>query len=149
MPPENQSQSPGAPGQVWRASFRAFFVYYVAIFLVAAGPFNPNFPLPAWAAWPIGALLILVVVYSRWGQEYHLTASGVVKVWRVPAKRAEIRWENLGEVVVLRGATQSLLKVGTLVLPDTSGGPDLIWYGLSRPQEVKDLIDSRRAGEKT
>jgi hypothetical protein len=139
----DKTASPGAD-LVFRAGFRAFFVYYAAIFLVVLGPFNPNFPLPLWAGWLIGALLILVVVYSKWGQEYHLSDRGVAKVWKVPARRIEISWQNLGEVVVLRGVTQSLLKVGTLVLRNEAGGPDLIWYGLARPQEVKDLIEARR-----
>ena len=64
--------------------------------------------------------------------------------WRWTGRRQEIPWEKLGDVVVLRGLTQSMLQVGNLLMKDTAGGPDLFWFGLADPKAVKDLIEERR-----
>jgi hypothetical protein len=132
--------------QVFRPVGRAFFVYYAWIAVWLLGPvINPGVGVPVW----LGVLLALpvaaAVVYMKWGQEYRLTSRGVVKRWRWPSPREqEIPWERLGEVLVRRGFTQSLLRVGNLILPDASGGPDMFWFGLSEPKEIKALIDGRR-----
>jgi hypothetical protein len=69
----------------------------------------------------------------------------VAKVWRWPARRQEITWDHLGEIVVLKGLTQSMLQVGNLLIKDTAaGGTDMFWFGLSNPKEVAGLIEERR-----
>ncbi len=85
------------------------------------------------------------MIYLRWGQEYRITSRGVSRLVRWPApQRQEVAWGSLGEVQVRRGLTQSLLRVGNLVLEDKSGGPALFWFGLSYPQEVKAAVEERR-----
>jgi len=132
--------------QVFRPVGRAFLVYYVWIAVWLLGPpINPAMGVPVW----LGVLLALpvaaAVVYMKWGQEYRLTSRGVVKSWRWPSPHEqEIPWDRLGEVLVRRGFTQSLLRVGNLILQDTSGGPGMFWFGLSEPKEIKALIDGRR-----
>jgi hypothetical protein len=125
---------------------RAFFVYYVAMAICFLGPrINPDVGLPVWLGTVLGLILVAAVVYMKWGQEYRLTPQGVVKIIRWPTpRRLEISWANLGEIRVLRGLTQSLLRVGNLVIKDTSGGPDLFWFGLSHPKEIQEEIGRRR-----
>jgi hypothetical protein len=85
------------------------------------------------------------VIYQKYGQEYRVTSMGVVRSWRWPSPRKqEIAWENLGEILVLRGLTQTILQVGNLAFRDKAGGPELFWYGLLNPKDVKDLIERKR-----
>ncbi len=134
------------PDQTFRPCGRAFFVYYVAMFICFLGPaINPAVGLPAWLGFILGLVLVAAVIYLRWGEEYHLTTHGLIKVWLWPKRRQEeIAWENLGEVVVRRGMTQSLLGVGNLAIQDKKQNYEMLWSGLSHPQEVKALIERRR-----
>lgn len=131
---------------VFKPSGRAFFVHYVAMFLVFGGPrLNPEVGLPVWLGTILGLIVLAAVIYQKYGQKYRVTSRGVARVWRWPSPRKqEISWENLGEVLVLRGLTQSILQVGNLAFQDKTGGPQMFWYGLLNPKEAKALIDGKR-----
>jgi hypothetical protein len=139
-------EAAAASEPVYAPCGRAFFVYYVAMAICFLGPrLNPAVGLPVWLGTILGLILVAVVVYMKWGQEYRLTPQGVAKIIRWPSpQRQEISWADLGEVTVVRGLTQSLLRVGNLILKDTSGGPEMFWFGLSNPKEIKEEIERRR-----
>jgi hypothetical protein len=141
---ENETSTPG--DLVFKPSARAFFVYYVAMALVFLGPrFNPDVGLPVWLGTVLGLIVVAAVIYQKYGTEYHVTSRGVVRVWRWPSpRRQEIPWEHLGEIMVLRGVTQTVLQVGNLAFVDKSGGPEMFWFGLLNPKDVKDLIGGKR-----
>jgi hypothetical protein len=141
---ENEIFTPG--DHVFKPCTRAFFVYYVAMALVFLGPrINPEVGLPVWLGTILGLIIVAAVIYQKYGTEYHVTSQGVARVWRWPTpRRQEIPWEHLGEVMVLRGLTQTMLQVGNLAFPDKSGGPEMFWFGLANPKDVKDLIDRKR-----
>lgn len=129
---------------VYRPCGRAFFVHYVAMAICFLGPrINPAVGLPVWLGLVLGLLLVAAVIYMRWGQEYQVTPQGVSKVWRWTGRREEVSWENLGEILVRRGLTQTLLRVGNLIIRDKSGGPGLFWFGLGDPKGVKALLEER------
>jgi hypothetical protein len=132
------------PIQVWRPCARAFFVYYVAMAIFFFGPLiNPEAWLsPRWGL--ILGLMVMAAVAYQWNQEYHITQEGLSKIWRWPQRRHDIPWESVGEVVVRRGLTQTLLRVGNVFIKDNTGGPAMFWFGLDDPKEVKDIIESRR-----
>lgn len=140
------SEATSSSDLIFKPCGRAFFVYYVAMFLCFAGPrLNPEVGVPVWLGTILGVLVVLAVVYMKYGQEYRVTARGVAKAVRWPSPRTqEITWANLGDVVVTRGLTQTMLQVGNLVLMDKTGGPELFWFGLLNPKEVKEAIDARR-----
>ncbi len=131
---------------------RAFFVYYVAIAICLLGPrINPNlrlfgdFYFSATLGTVLGLIIIALVAYLKVGREYRITPRGVTTAWRWPSPRQEeIAWPDLGEVLVRRGLTQTILKVGNLIIQDKSGGPAMFWFGLADPKEVKAEIDRRR-----
>jgi len=131
---------------VFKPCARAFFVYYVAMAICFLGPrINPAMGFPVWLGTLLGLILVAAVIYQKYGREYQVTSRGVAKVRRWPSpRRQEIAWENLGEVVVLRGLTQSVLQVGNLAFADKSGGPEMFWFGLANPKDVKDRIDRKR-----
>ena len=138
--------------QVFKPCGRAFFVYYVAIAIFLLGPrFNPDvylfgvFHFSAAVGTILGLLVIALVIYLKLGREYRLTPRGVVMLWRWPSPRQqEITWKNLGDVLLRRGLTQSILRVGNLIIRDKSGGPDIFWFGLANPKEVQAEIERRR-----
>jgi hypothetical protein len=138
-------KSPGSSEDiVIRPCVRAFFVYYVAMAICFLGPsINPAVGVPVWLGFILGALVVAAVVYMR-GQTYHITAKGLSKTWRWPAQRQDIPWENLGEVQVRRGLTQTLLQVGNLYIVDQVRGDNMFWFGLADPKAVKARIDERR-----
>jgi hypothetical protein len=133
-----------ASTQVFRPCGRAFFLHYLAMAICFFGPsINPKVGLPVWAGIVLGLIILAAVVYMRWGQEYQVTSKGVGKVWRWGGRREEIPWENLGEVLVRRGLSQTLLRVGNLLIRDKSGGPGLFWFGLADPKAVKEMMEAR------
>lgn len=137
---------PGAPlaVQTFRPCGRAFYLYYFAMFLCFVGPvINPEVGLPVWLGWLLGVILLAAVFYQI-TQEYQITPTGVRKVIKWPAAVQEIPWENLGEIKVVRGFTQTMLRVGNLRFDDKTGGPPLFWFGLSDPKAVKEAVEARR-----
>ncbi|MEJ2671098.1 MAG: hypothetical protein P8168_02625 [Deltaproteobacteria bacterium] len=144
--PESDNQIFTTGEIVFRPCARSFFVYYLAMFLVFLGPrFNPEVGLPVWLGTLLGIIIVIAVIYRKYGTEYQVSSQGVARVWRWPSlHRQEIAWENLGEVRVLRGLTQTLLQVGNLAFADKSGGLVMFWHGLPNPQDIKDLIDRKR-----
>ncbi len=143
MAPE--MSSPPRSEQEWQASGRAFFVYYVAIALCGLGPLiNPEVGLPPWLGLALAVVLVAVVLYRKGGQEYQATSRGVRVVWRWPQRQEEIPWEDLGDIQLKRGLTQTLLNVGNLFITDKAGQKQLLWYGLADPKGVKAALEARR-----
>lgn len=132
--------------EVLRPVGRAFFVYYVWILVWLLGPrINPALGVPVWLGVVLALPVAAAVVYMKWGQEYQLTPRGVVKAVRWPSpRRQEIVWGAVGEVQARRGLTQTLLRVGNLLIHDLSGGPPMFWFGLADPKTIKEKIERRR-----
>ena len=144
--PEIETEIATPTELVFKPTARAFFVYFVALALVVLGPrLNPDVGLPIWLGNLLGIIIVAVLIYQKYGTEYQVTSQGVARIWRWPSpRRQEIAWADLGEVVVLRGLTQTLLQVGNLALADKSGGSNMFWYGLPHPNEIKEDIDRMR-----
>ena len=140
------NEIPTSGDLVFKPCARAFFVYFVALALVVLGPrLNPAVGVPVWLGTLLGIIVLVAIIYQKYGQEYQVTSRGVAKVTRWPSpRRQEIAWENLEDILVLRGLTQTMLQVGNLAFRDKAGGPEMFWYGLLNPKDVKDLIDEKR-----
>ncbi|MCX5892132.1 MAG: PH domain-containing protein, partial [Deltaproteobacteria bacterium] len=94
----------------------------------------------------LGFIIIALVISLKMGREYRLTPRGVTLVWRWPSPRQqEITWNNLGDVLLRRGLTQTILRVGNLIIKDKSGGPEMFWFGLANPKEIQAEIERRRS----
>jgi hypothetical protein len=141
---DNETSTSGE--MVFKPCARSFFIYFVALALVFLGPrINPDVGLPVWLGDILGFVILAFFIYRKYGTEFQITARGVARVWRWPSlRRQEIAWANLGEVMVLRGLTQSLLQVGNLAFTDKTGGPEMFWFGLSHPKDLKEQIERMR-----
>jgi PH (Pleckstrin Homology) domain-containing protein len=148
----SEKEKAPAPEQILVPCGRAFFVYYVGIVILLLGPrLNPEvrifgvFHFSPAVGTLLGLAFVALVVYLKLGREYRISQEGLATRWRWPSPRQqEITWDNLGDVRLRRGLTQSLLRVGNLVIGDKSGGPELFWYGLANPKEVQEEIERRR-----
>jgi hypothetical protein len=130
---------------IWRPSYRAFFVYYVAIIVAVFGPLiNPQVGLYPYVGFVIGLLVFAVFILGKFGQEYRATARGLKRVGFWPAKETEITWPEVGEIFIQRGLTQTLLNTGNVVVRDKQGAPRLCWERLADPQGVKAALEARR-----
>jgi hypothetical protein len=134
-----------SPDTVWRPSYRAFFVYYVAIAVTVFGPLiNPQVGLYPYVGFVIGLLVLAVFILGKFGQEYRATRTGLKRVGFWPAKETEILWPEVGEISVQRGLTQTLLNAGNVVIHDKQGVPRMCWERLADPQNVKAALEARR-----
>ena len=131
---------------VWRPSYRAFFVYYVAIAVAVFGPLiNPAVGVPPWVGFLLGLAVLAALALRKFGQEYRATPQGLKRVSFWPAEEEEIAWPDLGEIKVERGLTQTLLNVGNLVIQDKKGVARLSWERLADPKGVKAVLEDRKA----
>ena len=131
---------------VWRPSYRAFFVYYVAIAVAVFGPLiNPAVGVPPWVGFLLGLAVLAALALRKFGQEYRATPQGLKRVGFWPAVEEEIAWSDVGEIKVERGLTQTLLNVGNLVIQDKKGVARLSWERLADPKGVKAVLEDRKA----
>lgn len=134
-----------SPEAVWRPTYRAFFVYYVAIAVAIFGPsINPAVGVPPWLGLVAGLLVFALVGLRKFGQEYRASPSGLKRINFWPAGEEDLAWPEVGEVRVQRGLTQTLLNTGTVVIHDKQDVPRLVWERLADPQGVKAALEARR-----
>jgi hypothetical protein len=131
---------------VWRPSYRAFFVYYVAIAVAVFGPLiNPTLGVPPWLGFVLGLAIFAALALRKFGQEYRATPQGLKRVSSWPAVEEEIAWAEVEEIKVERGLTQTLLNAGNLVIQDKKGVTRLSWERLADPKGVKAVLEDRKA----
>lgn len=131
---------------VWRPSYRAFLVFYVAIAVAVFGPLiNPAVGVPPWVGFVLGLAVLAALALLKFGQEYRATPQGLKRVGFWPAVEEEIAWPEVGEIKVERGLTQTLLNAGNIVICDKKGVPRLNWERLADPKGVKAALEDRKA----
>ncbi len=131
---------------VWRPSYRAFFVYYVAVAVAVFGPLiNPAVGVPPWLGLVLGLAILAALALRKFGQEYRATPQGLKRVSSWPAVEEEIAWPEVGEIKVERGLTQTLLNAGNLVIKDKKGVTRFSWERLADPKGVKAVLEDRKA----
>lgn len=131
---------------VWRPSYRGFLVYYIAFAVAFFGPMiNPAVGVPVWLGVLLGLAVLVVFVLRKFGQEFRATPEGVKRVNYWPAAQEKLAWPEVGEIKVLRGLTQTLLNVGSLLIHDKAGQPRLSWERLADPKGVKASLERRQA----
>ncbi|MFP3867064.1 MAG: hypothetical protein ACLFUU_02750 [Desulfobacteraceae bacterium] len=136
--------------RVLSPSWRAFLVYYVAIALCVLGPYlNPQFSqqlgLTPQRGLIIGIILLLGVFYLKWNQEYHISPQGISRIRRFPAQLERLAWTEVDQIEMRRGLTQTLLRVGNVIVKPQSADKSVIMlYGIEHPKEIKELMERAR-----
>lgn len=139
---------PVRPRQIFTTSWAAFYLYYLAMAICWFGPqLNPEFATRIFLTPTLGMLLGLVllgaVLFLKFGQYYEMDATGVRKVQRYPARADLLRWSEIRSVSVRVGLTQTLLRVGSVVI-EPHQGEEMVWYGVESPKLVKNLLERGR-----
>ncbi len=135
-----------------KPSWKSYFVFYAAIVIFGLGPLlNPEAPISREIGGVIAALLVAFIILIRQYSSYKYGAGifsrefgwgGLVQVKKMPL--AEI-----DSVIVRRGVVHRLVGIGHLQFqPATAGSPDLWWFGLDQPFEVKKRVEQILRREK-
>jgi hypothetical protein len=128
-----------------KPSWKSYFVFYVAILIFGVGPvLNPEAPLSREAGGLVAALLVTFIILVRQYSSYKYAAGifsrefgkgGLVQVKKMPLG-------SIASVVVRRGVVHRLVGIGHLQFqPATVGSPDLWWFGVDQPFEVKERVE--------
>ena len=128
-----------------KPSWKSYFVFYAAILIFGVGPvLNPEAPLSREVGILIAVVLVAFIVLIRQYSSYRYAAGifsrefgrgRLVQVKKLPL-------EEIASVVVRRGVVHRLVGIGHLHFqPATAGTPDLWWYGLDQPFEVKRKVE--------
>ncbi len=140
-----EETSTGMPKKVFSTSWAAFYLYYVAIAICWFGPqLNPEFAarilLSPTLGMFLGLVLLAAVFFLKFGQHYEMDAEGVRKVQRYPARQDLLRWQDIRQISVRIGLTQTLLGVGSIVIHPHQG-EEMVWYGVESPRIIKNLLE--------
>lgn len=134
-------------------AWKSYFVFYAAIVIFGLGPmFNPEAPLTRPSGFLVAAVLIVFVILKRNKTVYRFSEQGVSKEirWGGQAQTRKLPLSDLASVAVRRGVVHRLIGVGHLQFrANKAGAPDLWWYGVDRPFEVKEKIETAWLGKKT
>ncbi len=88
----------------------------------------------------LGLLLLGGVLYLKFGQQYEVDAAGVKTNWRYPPREQLIRWQEIDQITVRAGLTQTLLGIGNIAIKPRQG-EEMVWYGLESPKVVKTFLE--------
>lgn len=136
---------PQRPKKVFTPSWAAFYLYYVAMAICWFGPqVNPEFAARIFLTPTLGMLLGLVllgaVLFLKFGQHFEMDAEGVRRIQRYPAREDLLRWHEIRGITVRVGLTQTLLRIGSVVIQPHQG-EEMVWYGVESPKLVKTLLE--------
>ena len=141
----NTSGNRGVPGRIFTSTWSAFYLYYLAIVICWFGPqLNPAFAAKLYLTPPVGFILGLLllggVLYLKFGQQYEVNAAGVKTSWRYSPREQLIRWQEIEQITVRAGLTQTLLGIGNIAIKPRQG-EEMVWYGLKSPKVVKTFLE--------
>lgn len=137
--------NPSREGLSLKPSWKSYFVFYAAIFIFGFGPvLNPDAPLSREVGVLIAAVLAAFIILIRKYSSYKF-AAGIFSREFGGGSLVQVKQISLDEVasvVVRRGVVHRLVGIGHLhFLPATAGSPDLWWFGVDQPFEVKKRVE--------
>ncbi len=126
-------------------SWRSYFVFYAAIIIFGIGPsLNPETSLNRPFGWAISLILLLFIIFRRQTTYYRITEFEALResnFWGHSSKKSIPR-EEISDLVVRRGIVHRFLGIGHLQFRSrVPGHPDLWWFGIQNPFEVKKRIE--------
>jgi len=128
-----------------KPSWKSYFVFYAAILIFGVGPvLNPEAPLSREVGVLIATVLAAFVILSRQYSTYKYAAGIFSREfgWGSLVQVKKMPLDEIASVVVRRGVVHRLVGIGHLQFqPATAGSPDLWWFGLDQPFEVKKWVE--------
>ena len=128
-----------------KPSWKSYFVFYAAILIFGVGPvLNPEAPLSREAGVLIAVLLAAFIILIRQYSSYKY-AAGIFSREFGRGSLGQVKkmpLDEIASVVVRRGVVHRLVGIGHLQFqPATPGSPDLWWFGVDQPFEVKNRVE--------
>ncbi len=128
-----------------KPSWKSYFVFYAAIFIFGVGPLlNPEAPLGREVGILTAAVLAAFILLIRRYSSYKYAAGIFSREfgWGKLLQVKKMSLDEIGSVVVRRGVVHRLVGIGHLHFqPATAGSPDLWWFGVDQPFEVKKRVE--------
>lgn len=133
---------------VIRPHWRAFGVWYFAIFVLAALPANnPEAIIRPWQGLAISVLIAAGVIVKALTSRLIVTPEAVEQrgglFYQGPVS---LPAEKIERIRIMRGLIQRLLGVGVLQFLPKEGGPFIRFWGVAEPVRVKEEIEALLAG---
>ena len=133
---------------VIRPHWRAFGVWYFAIFLLSFAPFNnPEAVIKPWQGVLIAFIIAAGVIVKALTSRLVITPQTIEQrgglFTRAPVSLETARLERIR---IMRGLTQRLLGVGVLQFLPKDDGPFIRFWGVAEPVRVKKEIEALLAG---
>lgn len=126
-------------------SWRSYFVFYTAIVIFGIGPsLNPETALNRPLGWVLSLAILLFIVFRRKNTFYRISKVEALRessFWGWPSKKS-IPLEGIEGLEVRRGLVHRFLGIGHLRFHSRlPGHPDLWWFGIQDPFEIKKQIE--------
>ena len=128
-----------------RPSWRSYFVFYTAILIFGVGPsLNPETTINRPWGWALSLAILLFIVFRRKTTFYRISKVEALRESRFWGKsyKKSIPLEAIEGLEVRRGIVHRFLGIGHLQFRSRiPGHPDLWWFGIQDPFQVKNQIE--------
>ncbi len=126
-------------------SWRSYFVFYAAIIIFGIGPiFNPETGINRSLGWVLSLIILVFILFRRKITFYRITQGEVLRdssFWGQTYKKS-LPLEGITGIQVRRGIVHRLLGIGHIQFCSRlPGQPDLWWFGVENPFQVKKRIE--------
>ena len=126
-------------------SWRSYFVFYTAIVIFGIGPsLNPETAMNRPFGWALSLVILLFIVFRRKNTFYRISKVEALResnFWGRSYKKS-IPLEGIDGLEVRRGIVHRFLGIGHLQFRSRlPGHPDLWWFGVQDPFQVKKQIE--------
>ena len=128
-----------------RPSWRSYFVFYAAVLIFGIGPsINPDAGISRPFGLAVSIILVLFILFRRKTTLYRITHDEVLREsgFRGQAQTKSLPITGIADLEVRRGLVHRLLGIGHLQFRSRlSDRPDLWWFGIDDPFEVKKKVE--------
>ena len=130
-----------------RPAWRSFWVFFLGILLVGAGPFLKEDPPLSPATGLIFAAIFALIILRRWSDVYILTNRRViVRGGLIERGASDIKLNQVSSVETFQGFNLRLVKAGhVLVRSSDPNQENIMMYGQADPEAIRARIESLAA----
>jgi hypothetical protein len=126
-------------------SWRSYFVFYAAIIIFGIGPsLNPETAISRPFGWLLSLGIMIFIIIRRKTTYYRITRAEVLREsgFLGYTLQKSLPRNEIAGLEVRRGLVHRLLGIGHLQFRScVSGHPDIWWFGIHNPFELKKEIE--------
>jgi hypothetical protein len=126
-------------------SWRSYFVFFAAILIFGIGPsLNPETGMNRFFGWALSIIIMVFIIFRRKTTFYRITKTEALRemIFGGQVNKKSLPLEGISGLEVRRGIVHRLIGIGHLqFFSRLPGQPDLWWFGVENPFEVKKKIE--------